>query len=35
MGKKPSDLAFFGKCGLARLLNELEAGGYTVRLQTV
>lgn len=35
MGKKPSDLAFFGKCGLARLLNELEVGGFTVRLQSV
>lgn len=35
MGKQASALPFFAKCGVARLLGELERGGYNVSFQTV
>jgi len=35
MGKELNDLPFFAKCGIARLLGELERGGYNVTFQAV
>jgi uncharacterized protein (TIGR04141 family) len=35
MGKPAASLAFFAKCGIARLLRELQREGYTVSFQSV
>ena len=35
MGKNPAQLPFFAKCGIARLLGELQRGGYNVFFQAV
>lgn len=35
MGKELDQLPFFAKCGIARLLHELEKGGFNVRFQAV
>jgi uncharacterized protein (TIGR04141 family) len=35
MGKQVSALPFFAKCGVARLLGELQRGGYNVSFQAV
>jgi uncharacterized protein (TIGR04141 family) len=35
MGKQVSELPFFAKCGVARLLGELQRGGYNVTFQAV
>lgn len=35
MGKEVKELPFFAKCGIARLLGELQRGGYNVSFQAV
>lgn len=35
LGRRASDLPFFAKCGLARLVKELEEGGHHVSFQAV
>ncbi|MCA7971859.1 TIGR04141 family sporadically distributed protein [Burkholderia sp. AU39826] len=35
MGKNLNQLPFFAKCGIARLLRELEKGGFNVQFQAV
>ncbi|WP_338641084.1 TIGR04141 family sporadically distributed protein [Burkholderia pyrrocinia] len=35
MGKQLNQLPFFAKCGIARLLRELERGGFNVKFQAV
>lgn len=35
MGKEVEELPFFAKCGIARLLGELQRGGYNVSFQAV
>ncbi|WP_080407490.1 TIGR04141 family sporadically distributed protein [Burkholderia ubonensis] len=35
MGKQLNQLPFFAKCGIARLLRELEKGGFNVSFQAV
>lgn len=35
MGKPASKFPFFAKCGLARLVRELDQGGYNVSFQSV
>ncbi len=35
MGKNLNQLPFFAKCGIARLLRELERGGFNVQFQAV
>lgn len=35
MGKQINQLPFFAKCGIARLLRELEKGGFNVFFQAV
>ncbi|KGV61948.1 sporadically distributed, family protein [Burkholderia pseudomallei] len=35
MGKQVNQLPFFAKCGIARLLRELEKGGFNVFFQAV
>ncbi len=35
MGKDANSLPFFAKCGVARLVRELEQGGFNISFQTV